>query len=93
MDNQCPHCRRVSYHDPRCVVYLADRAGALAINGRNSSADPAPIALPASPDPLFVAVKKTVMQAGDFIAIACSSTMARRIARALNEHKTNSRGI
>lgn len=93
MLNQCPHCRRVTYHDPHCVVYLANRAGALAVNARNSPADPAPIAVPASPGPLFVAVKKTVMQAGDFIATACSSTMARRIARALNEHKTNSRGI
>lgn len=41
----------------------------------------------------FAAIAKTVMRGAEFICTAKSSTMARRIARALNEHKPNSRGV
>ena len=44
-------------------------------------------------EPLFIAVGPVVKQ-GKFknIANACSHTMAKRIARSLNSHKTNERG-
>lgn len=41
----------------------------------------------------FVAVKGSVMYGRQSIATAVSHTMAKRIARALNAHKTNSRGV
>lgn len=48
----------------------------------------------APPGPKFVAVhhSKTVMRAAQFIATACSHTMALRIANALNRYKPNERG-
>jgi hypothetical protein len=41
----------------------------------------------------FVAVGASVMRGAEHIATAVSNTFARRIARALNEHKPNSRGV
>lgn len=55
--------------------------------GSDSPANPPPKALP------FVAVGKAVMRGGKCEAVACSPNMALRISRALNEHKTNRRGI
>lgn len=43
--------------------------------------------------PAFVAVARSVMRGQEHIATAVSHTMALRIARALNLHKTNSRGF
>jgi hypothetical protein len=45
------------------------------------------------PPPIFVAYKSMVLRGGEMIARACSKTMAKRIANALNEHKTNSEGV
>jgi len=41
----------------------------------------------------FVAVKKAVMRGQEHIATAVSSTMAQRIARALNVYKPGPRGF
>lgn len=41
----------------------------------------------------FVAIDRSIMRGPEHIATACSRTMAQRIARALNVHKTNSRGF
>ena len=43
---------------------------------------------------IFVAVRQSpvVMRGAEFVARACSHTMAKRIANALNEHKPNERG-
>jgi hypothetical protein len=41
----------------------------------------------------FVAVGASVMRGAEHIATAVSNTFARRIARALNDHKPNSRGV
>jgi hypothetical protein len=41
----------------------------------------------------FVAVKSTVMQGAIHIATACSKTMAKRIANALNKHTPNREGV
>lgn len=41
----------------------------------------------------FVAVGRAVMRGAEHIATATSNTFARRIARALNLHKPNSRGV
>ena len=47
-----------------------------------------------APDSLqFVAVKSAVMRGSEHIATAVSKTMAKRIANALNRHKTNSEGV
>jgi hypothetical protein len=55
-------------------------------------ADPAPAAAPAA-EVKFVAVGASVMRGAEHIATAISNTFARRIARALNEHTPNSRGV
>ena len=44
------------------------------------------------PAPLFVAVKATIMRGTIHIATACSATMARRIANALNWYRPNDKG-
>lgn len=41
----------------------------------------------------FAAVGRSIMQGTAHIATAISGTMARRIAKALNHHEPNSRGI
>ncbi len=45
------------------------------------------------PVPQFVAVNKAIMQGQRNLATAVSSTMAKRIARALNLHQPNERGV
>lgn len=52
------------------------------------------VSLVGSPKSIFVAVRKSgiVMRGAEFIAKCCSHTMAKRIANALNEYKTNDRG-
>jgi hypothetical protein len=59
-----------------------------------STAAPDPIPAPAAPgspgepaEPLFVAIKSAVMAGKDHIATACSKTMAKRIAAALNKSR------
>lgn len=52
-----------------------------------------PPATPVTPVIKFVAVGTSVMRGAEHIATAISTTFARRIARALNEHKPNSRGV
>lgn len=41
----------------------------------------------------FVAVGRSIMRGSEHIATAISNTFARRIARALNHHQPNERGI
>lgn len=53
--------------------------------GRESPADRPQIA--------FVAVHQNVMRGQDCVARACSKTMAKRIARALNNHVPNREGV
>jgi hypothetical protein len=51
---------------------------------------------PADPPPKpaqFVAVDQSIMQGARHIATAISATMAKRIARALNLHQPNERGV
>jgi hypothetical protein len=43
--------------------------------------------------PKFVAVDRSVMRGKEHICTAVSTTFARRIARALNHHIPDSRGI
>lgn len=45
------------------------------------------------PNLQFVAIGRSVMRGADHIATAVSNTFAQRIARALNRHKPNSRGV
>jgi hypothetical protein len=40
----------------------------------------------------FVGIDRAVMQAAKCVAVACSHTFAKRIARALNKHEPNERG-
>jgi hypothetical protein len=58
------------------------------------AASPAPPAPPGSPDeptePIFVAIKSAVMAGKDHVATACSKTMAKRIAAALNKARKES---
>jgi hypothetical protein len=49
-----------------------------------AAAAPAP-GSPGEPEPLFVAIKSAVMAGKDHVATACSKTMAKRIAAALNK--------
>ena len=42
---------------------------------------------------LIVGVGKNVMRGSQCLAVACSHTMAKRIASALMGHKTNRRGV
>lgn len=60
---------------------------------RASPADSPPKSPPAPRPPQFVAIKAAVMRGQEHIATAVSSTMAQRIARALNRHRPNSRGF
>lgn len=41
----------------------------------------------------FVGAQQSVLQGSNCVARACSKTMAKRIARALNNHKVNSEGV
>lgn len=45
------------------------------------------------PWPSFVGVKRAVMRGDECVATACSKTMAKRIANALNRHKPNLEGV
>jgi hypothetical protein len=47
----------------------------------------------APPRPLFFAQKREVIRRGDVVATASSSTMAARIANALNLYNPNERGF
>lgn len=42
--------------------------------------------------PIFVYVQRVVMRGAEHICTACSVTMARRIANALNKYITNQKG-
>lgn len=80
---RCGHCGADAYHKDGCITYLAKCSQA-----RQVEADPAPAApgSPAEPgEPLFVAIKSAVMAGKDHVATACSKTMAKRIAAALNK--------
>lgn len=50
---------------------------------------PAPVAAPVK----FISIKRGVMQGSKCVAVAISKTMAKRIARALNNHVVNSEGV
>jgi hypothetical protein len=57
-------------------------------------AGPAPIARESAAKELkFVAVDRSVMRGREHIATAVSANFAQRLARALNLHKPNSRGV
>lgn len=43
--------------------------------------------------PQFVGIDRAVMQGIKCVAVACSHTFAKRIARALNLHKPNKEGV
>lgn len=43
--------------------------------------------------PQFVGIARAVMQGAKCVAVACSHTFAKRIARALNKHVPNKRGV
>ncbi len=45
------------------------------------------------PVPKFVGVRDAVMRGSQWIATACSRTMAQRIANALNKHVPNRKGV
>ena len=45
-----------------------------------------------SDKPIFVYVQRVVMRGAEHICTACSVTMARRIANALNKYITNQKG-
>lgn len=48
---------------------------------------------PKQPKPQFVSVNNVVMRGSERICVAVSGTMAKRIARALNLHQPNDRGV
>lgn len=48
---------------------------------------------PVAPFPPFVSVNRSVMRGAEHIATAVSTTMAHRIARALNQYQPNKRGF
>lgn len=54
---------------------------------------PNPVPEQVTPAHIFVAVKSAVMRGAEHIATACSKTMAKRIANALNQHKPNKEGV
>jgi hypothetical protein len=57
-----------------------------------AAAAPAP-GSPAEPgEPLFIAIKSAVMAGKDHVATACSKTMAKRIAAALNKARREKDG-
>jgi hypothetical protein len=45
------------------------------------------------PAGVFVAVKSSIVKGGETIARARSKTFAKRIAKALNNHKPNAEGV
>jgi hypothetical protein len=78
----CVHCNQRAFHDPRCLCMLA----APSPGGRV-------LKLQRDTAVKFVGVGCSVMRGGQNVATAISHTFARRIARALNEHEPNSRGV
>lgn len=49
--------------------------------------------MPESKPLQFVAVGNVIMRGPEWIANVCSASMAKRIARALNLHPTDKRGV
>jgi hypothetical protein len=79
----CYHCRARAFHLPGCVFLLGNKRRQIQ-----------PLQRVDRPDLIkFVAVDRSIMRGAEHIATACSNTFARRIARALNEHQPNSRGV
>jgi hypothetical protein len=78
-------------HQPPAAERLAAR---VASGATITLDDVAPIARESHPEGLqFVAIDRAVMRGQEHICTAVSNTFARRIARALNLHKPNSRGV
>lgn len=88
MKEPCIHCGVVNSHHPNCIVAVVQ-----ARNDRDAARETgAPIARESSTKQ-FVAVDRAVMRGQEHICTAVSHTFARRIARALNNHTPNSRGV
>lgn len=81
LNGRCIHCGGGVVHRQECIVTASlDREQR--DQARESSADPSQ----------FVAAGVAVMQGLERVAVARSHNFAKRIARALNHHKVNSRG-
>jgi hypothetical protein len=85
------NCSRCGHHQDahgHVSNICPDHRGFFSAAVTDPLAVPAPPA-PGSPDeptePLFVAIKSAVMAGKDHVATACSKTMAKRIAAALNK--------
>jgi hypothetical protein len=86
ISNVCPDHRGFFNSRPPGSAPAAAAPGVLAD-------PPAAPGSPAEPaEPLFVAVKSAVMAGKDHIATACSKTMAKRIAAALNKARKEKDG-
>jgi hypothetical protein len=98
----CPNCGRsltLSVPSPAADDYMILNGSAVAGDSRCPGCLSFVVAwpkeakvAPGSPS-RFVNVKLNVMQGAQCVARACSKTFAKRIARALNNHKTNSEGV
>lgn len=78
--------------DTNLIAYGSDRdhMGCIENALRNAELWPGPDVAP--PPPKFTAIGMQILRGSDSIARAISSTMARRIANALNRYQPNSRG-
>jgi hypothetical protein len=103
--NTCIHCGQERYHLDGCIAFLAGvrrarevqsaapeevdvcLAGNPAVDGKCGQPD-----CVCSSNLPFAQLHSNVMRGSDRVATAVSRTMAKRIARALNAHKPNSRG-
>jgi hypothetical protein len=80
----CYHCGARAFHKPGCLFVVAGHG------------EVGPIIKPSQRKVVprkFVAVDRSVMRGKEHICTAVSTTFARRIARALNHHIPDSRGI
>jgi hypothetical protein len=90
----CYHCGARAFHKPGCLFVFAGRGevGPIIKRGQRKTVPRIPRESPAN-QPKFVAVDRSVMRGKEHICTAVSTTFARRIARALNHHIPDSRGI
>lgn len=87
---ECEFCRKPIWLDR--ATWRHDSPGSMPICNHIPVPYRAPIVEPAPGKKAFVAIKLAVMYGAEHVATAISHTMAKRIARALNSHRTNSKG-
>lgn len=85
----CPHCNRADYHRVGCIATMQTISEA---RQTLRNAQPRPTNTAADGGALFVNRKRSIFRGDIHIATTISTTMAKRIANALNVYMPNAEG-